>query len=93
MRYAPRVIVTFPKKTPVGVYDTKLVCRICEDKFGDWINYAQQLLQDEPLNGKKLFVGLQLIGYELPKFNYAKLKLFFVSLLWRASESSHPFYR
>lgn len=82
----------FPKKSPVGVYDSTILCRNCEDQFGDWDNYAQQLLQDEPLNGKKIFSGLRIIGYEVPTFDYTRLKLFFISLLWRASVSSHSFY-
>ncbi len=82
----------FPKKSPVGVYDNTILCRNCEGQFGDWDDYTQKLLQDEPWNGRKLFSDLQLIGYEVPTFDYTKLKLFFISLLWRASASSHPFY-
>ncbi|MEW8469282.1 MAG: hypothetical protein AB2637_12160 [Candidatus Thiodiazotropha sp.] len=96
-KQAPKMLTNtpgeFPKKSPVGVYDAKLVCRACEDQFGDWDDYAQQLLKGEPSNGKKLFSGKRLVGYEVPTFEYAKMKLFFISLLWRASASSHSFYR
>ena len=35
----------------------------------------------------------QLIAYNYGAYDYQKLKLFFLSLLWRASQSSHVFYR
>jgi len=82
----------YPKKAPTGVYDTSIVCAECEAQFGPWDDYAQQLLQDEPLNGRKMYVGRELVAYEVPGYGYEALKLFFVSLLWRASASSHSFY-
>jgi hypothetical protein len=94
---APRLLTNtdgqHPKKAPLGVYDSTIVCRTCEDQFGPWDDYVQKLLQDEPLSGKKLFSGSQLSGYEGLQFNYTAIKLFFISLLWRASVSSHTFYQ
>ncbi len=36
--------------------------------------------------------GDQIVGYEIAEYEYTLLKLFFISLLWRASVSVHPFY-
>ena len=80
-----------PKRSPVGVYDRAIVCGDCERTFGPWDDYAQQLLSTEtPFS--RITHGERVIGYEIEEWDYERLKLFFVSLLWRASVSSHAFY-
>jgi hypothetical protein len=65
-----------------------LLCEQCEQKLGVWENYATRLFRTElpqPASGQTkpiLFYGL----------DYAHLKLFFLSVLWRASVSTHTFY-
>ena len=34
----------------------------------------------------------RIVGYEYPAYDYAKLKLFFLSVLWRAGASSNQFF-
>ena len=80
------------KKSPVGVYDPTIVCKKCEAIWQDWDNYAQRLLADEPLNGRVRHRGSQKICYIVDDFEYAKLKLFFISTLWRASVSNQKFF-
>lgn len=82
----------YPQKTPIGVYDKNILCEECERRFDVWDMYAQELLRDEPKNGSLLMKEDQIVGWEVPNFNYKLLKLFFVSLLWRASVSSHKVY-
>ena len=36
--------------------------------------------------------GNQKIGYIVDNFEYSKLKLFFISMVWRASVSSHKYF-
>jgi hypothetical protein len=81
-----------PKRSPVGVYDCNILCEECESQFGDWDNYGQELLGREPKNALPIMVGDQLAGYEVREYKYDFLKLFFISVLWRASVSEHPFY-
>lgn len=83
----------YQRRSPIGEYDTTILCEICEQRFGPWDDYAQQfLLQsfDEDLyilhNGTK-------VALKIPIFDYHKLKLFFESLLWRASVSTREFYK
>jgi hypothetical protein len=65
-----------------------LLCEQCEQKLGVWENYATRLFKTElpqPASGQAkpiLFYGL----------DYAHLKLFFLSVLWRASVSTLPFF-
>ena len=90
----PRILTecNFPKKAPIGVYDSTILCGDCERVFGDWDNHGQQILAAAPI-GEPIEQGGKVIAYKIEKFNYDQLKLFFVSLLWRASVSTHPFYK
>jgi hypothetical protein len=83
----------YPKKSPIGVYDRNILCDKCEKIFGGWDGYAQKLLADEPLHGKPIQDGTSWIGWEVSEYDYTRLKLFFISLLWRASVSKHAFYQ
>ena len=81
----------YPKRLPAGVYD-RMLCGQCEQQFGDWDNYAQNVLKEPPDNASPVTVGSQIVGYEIAEYSYKLLKLFFISLLWRASVSVHEFY-
>jgi hypothetical protein len=83
----------YPKKSPIGVYDPNILCNECEKIFGGWDDYAQKLLADEPLHGKPIQYGTQSTGWEVSEYDYTRLKLFFISLLWRASVSKDAFYQ
>jgi hypothetical protein len=82
----------YPKRVPTGVYDQNILCEECEPIFGDWDNYALRFLMEGP-PWKALYAQNQRVGYEIWEYDYKNLKLFFLSLLWRASVSQHPFYR
>jgi hypothetical protein len=83
----------YPKRAPIGVYDTQILCKDCELIFGDWDNYAQDILREEPKNSSPILNGSQVVGYQINSYNYDLLKLFFISLSWRASVSAQPFYK
>ena len=82
----------FSKKSPIGVYDCNILCIECEKLFGNWDNYAQDFLKDVPIKASPLMDAGNVIGYEVQNYNYSLLKLFFISLLWRAGVSKHSFY-
>jgi hypothetical protein len=82
----------YPRRMPIGVYD-RIVCDDCEKRFGPYDNYAAKTLVHNfnryirvPHNGQSAAVVV-------PKPDYHRLKLFAISLLWRAAVSSHVFYR
>jgi len=78
-------------KSLVGVYDTGIVCAQCESIFSPWDDYAQKLLLANPTGKKYVFKNGQKIAYLETAIDYAKLKLFFISLLWKAAVSNHFF--
>lgn len=83
---------SYPKRMPIGVYDSTILCAECEKLFGDWDNYAQDLLGVEPKDATQVVENGQVVGYEIYEYRYDLLKLFFISLLWRSSISTHRFY-
>jgi hypothetical protein len=83
----------YPKRAPVGVYDATILCEDCELLFRDWDDYAQKLLGSEPKDARVVSQEGTVVGYEIPQYRYDLLKLFFISVLWRASVSIHEFYR
>ena len=82
----------FPKKAQIGVYDKTILCTECEKTFDLPDNYAQKLLLEYQNQHIPVSDSFQSIGYKIQNYDYDLLKLFFVSLLWRASISSHSFY-
>lgn len=83
----------YPKKTPTGIYDTSILCSKCDNAIGVWDNYAQQLLLKDFGEHLAVYHGSRKVAYRIDAFDYEKLKLFFISLLWRASISSQYFYK
>jgi hypothetical protein len=89
----PRIVNpnAFPKRAPIGVYDTTILCEDCEKMFGDWDCHAQQVLCADPI-GEPIKLEGRTVAYKIRDFKYDHLKLFFISLAWRASVSSEAFY-
>lgn len=78
-------IEDYPKRIPIGVYDY-IVCIECEKKFHAWDDHAIDVFRRPiPHDAKH--------GYELAPVIYDRLKLFMISLAWRASVSSQLYYR
>ncbi len=80
------------KKAPLGVYDKTIVCDRCENIWQEWDNYAQLLLADKSIKGRARYHNNKKICYIVDNYEYRKLKLFFISMVWRASVSSQPFF-
>jgi hypothetical protein len=83
----------YTKRSPQGIYDRTIVTEDGERIFSALDDYAAQLL----ICGEDEFESLhhigELVAYQVAKYDYVKLKLFFLSVLWRASVSSHHFFR
>ena len=73
------------EKSFTGVYD-QFLCNDHERQFGVWDDYAIQLLRDQdPIRISKDFFIYRSVNYDL-------LKLFFISVLWRADATTHKFF-
>ncbi len=74
----------FEKRYPYGFYDYFL-CDEHEKQFNDWDTYACTLLRDSQ---PKVMNN----GWVFDEVDYTKIKLFFISMLWRAHIASNDFF-
>jgi hypothetical protein len=79
-----------PKKTPIGIYDNSMVIRKGEDIFSPWDSYASQILLQKFNKLEQITHHNETIAWRLADINYEALKLFALSVLWRAHTSSQP---
>ncbi|MDQ8184254.1 hypothetical protein [Pelagicoccus sp. SDUM812002] len=80
------------RATAKGIYDNSILVLEGEALFSDWDGYACELLVKLKANGQRIFVDGKEAGLEIADYDYTKLKLFFVSLLWRAHTTKHLFF-
>lgn len=82
----------YPRRSHIGEYD-QIVCEGCERIFSPWDDYANELLLNE-WSDNNYFETVEhgRLSYDFAETDYAKLKLFFLSVLWRANASSRPMF-
>ncbi len=76
-----------PKRVPIGQYDPGLVTGETETRFATWDTYGVRFLRREVGTWQALDNGPDNPGYIVTEFDYALLRLFFLSILWRATAS------
>lgn len=80
----------FPKKLPIGVYDSNILCDTCEALFSA-DDYGYKFFHP-PIEYPLITDGHGNHAYLIKDVDYDKLKLFLLSVLWRASVSTQDFY-
>jgi hypothetical protein len=81
-----------PERSKKGVFD-QIVCQEGENSFGLWDGNAAKLLkQTQPSNEISHPESGDIMAYEYASVDYDKLKLFFLSVLWRAHASDKGFF-
>ncbi|KKT35269.1 MAG: hypothetical protein UW23_C0019G0018 [Candidatus Collierbacteria bacterium GW2011_GWA1_44_12] len=83
----------FTQKVWIGWYDNDLVCADCEKLFLPFDTYASELLLQNETRHQKMFHDKKLIGWSVDEFDFAKLKLFILSILWRSGASNKTQFR
>jgi hypothetical protein len=74
--------------SPIGEYDENILCAKCDGDLGIYDEYAQKIiLQSNP----EPFLDSG-TAWKIEPFDYFLLKMFFMSLLWRASISRRDFF-
>ena len=84
----------FPKRSPIGVYDSTILCTLCEAKFSSVDDLGISVLLNR--FGELFTVvrqGSATEAYRATSVDQRQLLRFLVAVLWRASVSSHPFYK
>lgn len=76
-----------------GIHDSEIACETCERLFNSFDTHAYQVLT-KALAEKKIYHDYNghSCAYFIESVDYTKLKLFVLSMLWRAHASSHKFF-
>lgn len=81
------------KRYPMGLYDKGILCGTCDGSFSPWEEHAHQVLFTKHSYSALMFDARNRpYCYTLPGADYRRLKLFFLSVVWRASISTNPFF-
>mgnify|MGYP001571272806 FL=1 len=84
----------FPKRSPIGVYDEGILCDACEPKFDRFDHYGVETLL---VRLDELFQPIshqgEIIAYQSAGVDQKLLMQFLLATMWRASVSTHLFYR
>jgi hypothetical protein len=75
-----------------GIWDNRILCDICDGSFSPWDNYGFRILGNPPGNNILPQNDAEMQAFVIKNIKYDVLKLFILSLLWRASVSTVPFF-
>lgn len=91
----PKLVATtedfYPRKSPIGVYDPNILCGACEARFSPYDHYGYCFFH-ETAPSEILHPGTEAEAEVFRGVDYKLLKLFVLSVLWRASVSQQTFY-
>ncbi len=71
------------KRTPIGSYDSNILCASCDNKIGVYDGYVRRFIECSVLVPHPSGVG-----WTIDNVDQHKLKMFCISYLWRASITS-----
>lgn len=80
-------------RTFKGEYDTEILCAQCDKVMEKYDDYGKKLLLDGFSSFTELTKEGKIYGWEIEDYDYLKLKLFFLSILWRSSITSRKFFK
>jgi hypothetical protein len=80
----------YPQKSQMGIYDSNIVTKDGEAILQLLDDYACDVLIKNISSAKSIFDNEAL---QIDSYDYHKLKLFFLSVLWRASVSQNQFFK
>jgi len=83
----------YKKRIPIGVYDKNILCDACEKLFSPYDTYAYEFFLGNRQSWKAVTIAPRTIVHVTTEFDYVKLKLFFISLIYRASLSTHNMFK
>lgn len=82
----------YPKKQHTGIYDENIVCEECERLFSKLDDYANSFFSAEICVDSFIVENNEKVAYIINNYDYNNLKVFLISLLWRASASSQSLF-
>jgi hypothetical protein len=82
-----------PKRLRTGQYDGNILCADCDNRFSDWENYTARLLMKPAAYERFREAESHEDFYTIPEYDYVRLKLCLLSILWRMSISKLPSFK
>ena len=84
----------YEPESRTGVWD-RMVCDNCERIFQDWDQYGIDFVRTYRSGRRGVLLGPQSdpVAIAVDDFDYTKLKLFVLSMLWRADANTQPLFR
>src|ERR1035437_1769210 len=82
-----------PKRVRTGFYDNGILCGECDGRIGIWDQYGADLLIRQLGSFQPFPNAAAPVGFIMPKFSYNLLRLFVLSVLWRAHISTHEAFK
>lgn len=83
------------RRRPGGHYDEELLCDSCERRFWPWDTYGAEFFLNRLRTEGQPWIASngEVLAYQFENIDYTQLKLFAISLLWRASATTNEFFR
>lgn len=81
-----------PKRSPTGVYDDGILCPKCEEMLGPWDQYGIEFTRRPVTMFNSTMPPGTTRVIQTHEVNYTRLKLFVLSVLWRAHWASHELF-
>ena len=83
----------YVKVSHTGIYDQTILCDECEQLLSAPDDYAQKLLHLHIVEFEAIMVAGELVAERIVDYDYALLHRFILAVLWRASVSTHDFFK
>jgi hypothetical protein len=83
---------TYPKRAPIGIYDPAILCATCDGRIGRWDEYGIELFTKSLDHFTPVIENGKLVAFRKDSFDYSRLRLFVLSVLWRAHLSTHEMF-
>ncbi len=82
----------FTQYSSSGIFDPEILCAECDGLLGQLDEYGLQIFKNPPAEADRITVGT-LPGYDLHCDDVQRAQKFLLSVLWRASVTSHDFFQ
>lgn len=80
-----------PRRSPMGVYDSEILCIACEESLSPLDDYAHELFMQKCAQDAFHIEGKPMAGKH-DGVDIEKLMMFFISLVWRMQVTKQPMF-
>lgn len=93
LKVIPSALSEFVKRSNIGDYDSEILCEACDQYLGRFDEYGKAVLIDKTHEFVSIAKYGAVAGWIISGCDSSRLNKFLLSVLWRASISSRPFFK